>query len=336
MNTRLPIPSKNKQGVMVTDYAVHAKIKMIEDYLSENPDGSVLLFMDELNRTSKEVMSELMNIILNREINGYNIPDNVFIVAAMNPSQSTDGFVGNSSYGVTEMDAASKNRLVWLYLDVDPKDFLSWATDRPAQVRDGDDEVDFIAFDPLAYDTIIDNDVIEFIASNPNLLNNPCENKDVTCSPRSWEFVSDILRTFRANQKHFTRKHLDACIKGCIGNEAYLAFCNFTANNKNPLIKPEQFWKGDTVSEELLEKFATDLQPRQLIMAKNVARYVSELKVVKVKDVNKLVSIYDGLSIELLLVVFRHIKEQYNSTWKKLIKYDAFQDLYVEVSRQAL
>lgn len=176
----LPIPSKNKQGVMVTDYAVHAKIKMIEDYLSENPDGSVLLFMDELNRTSKEVMSELMNIILNREINGYNIPDNVFIVAAMNPSQSTDGFVGNSSYGVTEMDAASKNRLVWLYLDVDPKDFLSWATDRPAQVRDGDDEVDFVAFDPLAYDTIIDNDVIEFIASNPNLLNNPCENKDVT------------------------------------------------------------------------------------------------------------------------------------------------------------
>lgn len=70
-------------------------------------------------------MAEMMNLILNREINGYKLPENVFIVAAMNPSSTTKGFEGDSSYGVTEMDAASKNRLVWLYLDMDPKSWLN-------------------------------------------------------------------------------------------------------------------------------------------------------------------------------------------------------------------
>lgn len=331
----LPIPSQNKQGIMTTEYAIHAKIKEIEDYLIENPDGSVLLFMDELNRCTREVMSELMNIILNKQINNYHVPDNVFIAAAMNPSQSTDGFVGNASYGVTEMDAASKDRLVWLYLDVDPKEWLGWATDRPEENRDGDDEIDFIAFDAANYDTNIENDIVEFIASNPNLLNTPAEERDVTSSPRSWQFASDIIRTYKANEKYFTKKHLDACIKGCVGDECYLAFSNFVANNKNPLIKPEEFWAGDKVRKELLDKFEIDLQPRQLIMAKNVARHVAEISRLSEKDVKKIISIYERLPIELLLVMLRYIRDQFNTTWNKLVKYEGFLDLYMEASKQA-
>lgn len=154
-------------------------------------------------------------------------------------------------------------------------------------------------------------------------------------APRSWQFASDIIRTFRANEKNFTKKHLDACIKGCVGDECYLAFSNFVANNKNPLIKPEEFWKGEKVNEELLEKFSIDIQPRQLIMAKNVARYVSEIKTLKEKDINKIVAIYKELPIELLLVMFRHIKEQYLTTWKKLTKNESFLDLYMDASAQA-
>ena len=33
----------------VTDYAIHCKLKEIQDYLDNHPKGRVLLFFDELN-----------------------------------------------------------------------------------------------------------------------------------------------------------------------------------------------------------------------------------------------------------------------------------------------
>ena len=48
--------------------------------------NNVLLFIDELNRCEHAVQQELMNLILNREINGYKLNKDVKILAAMNPS----------------------------------------------------------------------------------------------------------------------------------------------------------------------------------------------------------------------------------------------------------
>lgn len=332
----LPIPNKNDKGIMVTQYAIHAKLKLIEDYLEENPDGSILLFFDELNRTTRETMAELMNLILNKEINGYTLPESVFIVAAMNPSSTTNGFEGDSSYGVTEMDAASKNRLVWLYLEQDARSWLSWATDKPQEISEEDnEEIDLIMFDLEEYETMIDNNIIEFIASTPNMLNNPREDRDVSPSGRTWQFASDIMRTFDNNKKHFNTTHLDACVKGCIGDEAYIQLMQFISNNTNPLIKPEELWSGKELDEKLLEKFGNDTLPRQMIMAKNAARYLSEKKRLTAGDADRLSKIYDVMPIDILIIIMRHIRDNHASLHKKLLDNVSYLKLYREATKIA-
>ena len=70
-------------------------------------------------------------------------------------------------------------------------------------------------------------------------------------------------------------------------------------------------------------------------MAKNVARHVAEIPRLSEKDVKKIISIYERLPIELLLVMLRYIRDQFNTTWNKLVKYEGFLDLYMEASKQA-
>lgn len=42
----LPIPYKNDNGVMVTNYAIHSKLRLVDEYCSAGK--SVLLFIDEI------------------------------------------------------------------------------------------------------------------------------------------------------------------------------------------------------------------------------------------------------------------------------------------------
>ncbi|MEG1410810.1 MAG: ATP-binding protein, partial [Terrisporobacter sp.] len=88
-----------------TVYAIHNKLREIDKEVSKNK--SVLLFIDEINRCEHTVQQELMNLILNREINGYKLPDEVKILAAMNPSCK---YGSDFDYQVVDMDAAQENR----------------------------------------------------------------------------------------------------------------------------------------------------------------------------------------------------------------------------------
>ena len=84
-----------------TVYATHHKLVEIDRVLNENENSEVILFIDELNRCDHSVAQELMNLILNREINGYILSNRVKVIAAMNPSSRNDGFY-NSQYEVVD------------------------------------------------------------------------------------------------------------------------------------------------------------------------------------------------------------------------------------------
>ena len=122
-------------------------------------------------------MSELMNLILNREINGFHLDDRIFMMAAMNTSGTTKGHEGSIDYAVTEMDAASKNRVVWLYMKLDPASWLDWATDKTDATREIE-KFDLHLYDPTEYKTNIEQEVVEFVAMNSDLLTTPAENED--------------------------------------------------------------------------------------------------------------------------------------------------------------
>ena len=76
------VVQNNKNMVKRTVYAVHTKLIEIDRALEEDDDRGILLFIDEINRCEHSVQQELMNIILNREINGYNLSSKVDIIAA--------------------------------------------------------------------------------------------------------------------------------------------------------------------------------------------------------------------------------------------------------------
>ena len=96
--------------IKTTVYAVHHTLEHVSRAI--NAGRHVLLFIDEINRAEHAVQQELMNLILNREINGFALSDDVRIIAAMNPEDSFD-------YQTIDMDPAQQNRFVWLYMEVD-------------------------------------------------------------------------------------------------------------------------------------------------------------------------------------------------------------------------
>ena len=104
----------NFQEKKATIYAVHTKLKEIDEEILNG--NKVLLFIDEINRCEHTVQQELMNLILNREINGYKLHNDVKILAAMNPSNK---YGEDFDYQVVDMDAAQENRFVWLNMEND-------------------------------------------------------------------------------------------------------------------------------------------------------------------------------------------------------------------------
>lgn len=100
----------NTHSVKTTVYAVHHTLEHVAQAVDKG--RQVLLFIDEINRAEHAVQQELMNLILNREINGFSLSDQVRIIAAMNPEDSFD-------YQTIDMDPAQQNRFVWLYMNAD-------------------------------------------------------------------------------------------------------------------------------------------------------------------------------------------------------------------------
>ena len=155
----------NFQEKKATIYAVHTKLKEIDEEILNG--NKVLLFIDEINRCEHTVQQELMNLILNREINGYKLHNDVKILAAMNPSNK---YGEDFDYQVVDMDAAQENRFVWLNMENDYIDWISWA----------------IEFG-------IETEVIEFISTFPEYLQKINE-EDVRATPRSYERISKTLK----------------------------------------------------------------------------------------------------------------------------------------------
>ena len=118
----------NFQEKKATIYAVHTKLKEIDEEILNG--NKVLLFIDEINRCEHTVQQELMNLILNREINGYKLHNDVKILAAMNPSNK---YGEDFDYQVVDMDAAQENRFVWLNMENDYIDWISWAKEMRGQ-----------------------------------------------------------------------------------------------------------------------------------------------------------------------------------------------------------
>lgn len=85
------IPQVN-QATNTLEYVEQKWFKEMEDFANENPDGMIILFLDEFNTADPQVLKTFLTILAERRIPTLNktLPENVVIVAAMNPNDQND------------------------------------------------------------------------------------------------------------------------------------------------------------------------------------------------------------------------------------------------------
>lgn len=125
---------------------------------------NIILFLDEMNSAPPAVQAAAYQLILNRKVGTYELPDNVMIVAAGN----RDG-----DKGVTNrMPAPLANRFIHLEITVGFDDWFEWSV------------LNDIHSDVVGYLTVFKNDLYDF---------DPRSGSRSFATPRSWTFVSELL-----------------------------------------------------------------------------------------------------------------------------------------------
>jgi len=124
----------------------------------------IILFMDEMNSAAPSVQAAAYQLILNRRVGTYQLPDNVVMVAAGNRE---------SDKGVTfRMPAPLANRFVHLEMTHEWDDYFEWAVKNK-----------------------IHQDVVGFLSFSKKSLYDfdPKSSSRAFATPRSWSFVSELL-----------------------------------------------------------------------------------------------------------------------------------------------
>jgi hypothetical protein len=286
-----------------TVYAVHNKLREIDEELSKG--RNVLLFIDEINRCEHTVQQELMNLILNREINGYKLSDDVKILAAMNPSSK---YGSDFDYQVVDMDAAQENRFVWLNMEPDHTQWLKWA------INEG-----------------IEQKVIEFISTFPEYLNK-INADDVRATPRSYERVSKSYKVYKEQKDRVPKAVFLNVIKGNVGKVIAEEFINFVESDYSPLISCEDVFSGDTLSESVIERVKTESHTRLYLSAMNILRDLE----LNIKNdnydssyyINRFVQFLKVYPVDLMVGIMKDIKNSYKKVYEKSIENEEFVEAY--------
>jgi hypothetical protein len=178
----------------------------------------VTLFLDEMNQAAPAVQGSAFQLVLDRRLGKYKLPDNVVIVAAGNRE---------SDKGVSfRMPTPLANRFVHLEVRQDYDSWNEWAVSH----REHKDVVGYIGF--------AKNDLFDF---------NPKSSSRAFATPRSWHFVSQFL-----NDEDATDAELSDLIAGTVG-EGLAA--KFMAHRKvaGQMPKPEDILAGKVTELKVKE-----------------------------------------------------------------------------------
>ena len=179
---------------------------------------TIILFLDEMNSAAPSVQAAAYQLVLNRRVGTYHLPDNVVLVAAGN--RETDK-------GVTfRMPAPLANRFVHLEMTVDWEDYFEWATENKIHK----DVVGFLSFSK--------KDLYDF---------DPKSSSRAFATPRSWSFVSELLEDDDTSNDTLTD-----LIAGAVGEGLAI---KFMAHRKisSKLPKPEDILAGKVKKMETKE-----------------------------------------------------------------------------------
>lgn len=282
-----------------TVYAVHTKLQEIDRLIARGKE--VFLFIDEINRCEHTVQQELMNLILNREINGYKLHEKVKILAAMNPSSK---YGEEFDYQVVDMDAAQENRFVWLHMEIDSKAWLTWASENK-----------------------LDQKVIEFISTFPEYLHSTQGDEQVKATPRSFERVSKSYGIYKEKKDIIPKRVFLNILKGSLGNRIAHEFMSFSQEDNELLISYEEVFEHIELSQEIIEKIKKESHTRLYLIANNILRILSNKEILN-SDIKRLVEFMEFYPVDLRLGIMQDIKESHKGIYKLCLENQAFVEMY--------
>jgi hypothetical protein len=256
----------------------------------------VFLFLDELNSAAPSVQAAAYQLILNRRVGTYVLPENCVVIAAGN--KETDRGV------VYRMPTPLANRFVHFEMRVDFDSWNEWATNH----RIHQDVVGFLNFSK--------NSLYDF---------DPKSSSKAFATPRSWEFVSQLL------DDECDEATATDIISGTIGEGLAL---KFLAHRKHASKLPNP--------KKILDGSITELETKEIsVMYSLITSLNYELKdlwesVGKTNDEplwhqaadNMLGFIMDNMGIEIQVMGMRVALQQYNLPFnpRKLKNFQRFHD----------
>jgi len=182
------IPFRNGE---IVDWAIPA---MLPDAQRHGPEG--IMFLDEITSAPPSVSAAAYQLILDRKLGEYEVPEGWAIIAAGNRQ---------GDRGVTySMPAPLANRFSHYEVEVNLDDWVAWA-----------------------YAKQIDDRVIGFLSFRPDLLFDfdPSHNPVAFPTPRSWEFTHRALQKFDDNPDLLAN-----ALQACVGKAAGIELNAFIEN----------------------------------------------------------------------------------------------------------
>lgn len=180
-----------------------------------------ILFLDELLNSPRDVQAAALQLVLDRRLGEYKVPDGWQIVAASNRA--------NDKAGSYQIISSLANRFVHIPI----------ACSMPSLSLDSEGiDVDFETWKAWAYEQGIAEEVLAFLNYRQNLIWKPT-GQVAYPTPRIWaDYVSKIVQKIGLDHK---------AIAGCIGDgpaAEFVAFCRI----KGEMPDPDKIMKGEDVA----------------------------------------------------------------------------------------
>jgi hypothetical protein len=169
---------------------------LIPNWLPKNPNSKGILFFDEINLSPPSIQAVAYQLILDRRLGDYKLPDGWLIISAGNRVED--------KCNVFEMSNALCNRFIHTELMIPDKDiWTNWALQNN-----------------------IDNRIISFLQFKPSsLFNFDNKNKEKAFpTPRSWAFCSKLI------QGRDNKTLINTLVSSAVGEATAIEFSAFLQN----------------------------------------------------------------------------------------------------------
>jgi MoxR-like ATPase len=170
---------------------------------NENKEKPIVILFDEVDKALPETNQVLLEILQYGSINGRKLNIKSCILTGNLPDEHAH---------VNQISHAISKRCKTFKLSINFNVWQSWA------IKNN-----------------IHTNVIQFLSSDPNYLNRSASDGDTTAyampSPRTWGYVSDIIKSLEVEKYDFTNEDNDLfilkMISGCVGSNAAVKYTNW-------------------------------------------------------------------------------------------------------------